>query len=180
MSATPTDKNRTRFFGTCGEEVFVRCANPADLDALSRAESECFPPAEAAARETLADRLATYPGHFLLLFSQGRLAAYVNGPVVRGRNLEDYMYADASVHDGAGDWQMIFGLGTLPAFRGRGYASALMRRFIAVALSEGRLGVVLTCKPGLVNFYSSFGFADEGVCNSEHGGAVWHRMRLAF
>ena len=64
--------------------------------------------------------------------------------------------------------------------RGRGYAAALINSFAELAERERRLGVVLTCKPRLVPFYTKFGFIDEGVCPSVHGGAVWHQMRLEF
>ena len=39
-------------------------------------------------------------------------------------------------------------------------------------------GVVLTCKENMIPFYEQFGFVDEGVSESEHGGVVWHQMRI--
>lgn len=162
------------------ESIIIRSATLSDLDGIFRVESNCFPPAEAAGKAAIKKRLATYPHHYILLFSGGELAAYINGAVTRAHNLEDYMFSDASVHDEKGGWQMIFGLCTAPSFRGKGYASLLLRRFILQAEEQGRKGLVLTCKPGLVNYYSSFGFEDEGVCPSAHGGAVWHQMRLTF
>ena len=76
---------------------------------------------------------------------------------------------------------MIFGLNTLPAFRRQGLAGQLLRRIIADAKSQGRRGVVLTCKERLVPYYAKFGFRDEGVSSkSRHGGAVWQQMRLEF
>lgn len=85
------------------------------------------------------------------------------------------------MHDENGAWQMIFGVNTLPAYRKRGYASALIQRFIEDARAQNRRGVVLTCKQALLPFYSSFGFLDEGVTDqSTHGNAVWHQMRLTF
>ena len=125
-------------------------------------------------------RLKAYPDHYLLLFEGGALAAYVGGAVTEQADLEDFMFSDASIHDERGSWQMVFGLGTCPAFRKKGYAFHLMRRFIAMAKEEGRRGVVLTCKPQLLSFYSALGFEDEGVCPSSHGGQVWHQMRITF
>ena len=46
----------------------IRHADMSDLDALAALESECFPPAEAASRDAIADRLRTYADHFWLLF----------------------------------------------------------------------------------------------------------------
>lgn len=51
---------------------------------------------------------------------------------------------------------------------------------LADARATGRKGVVLTCKQALLPFYSRFGFVDEGVSGSTHGGVVWHQMRIVF
>ncbi len=75
---------------------------------------------------------------------------------------------------------MIFGVNTLPAFRRRGLAGAVLERVIADAKAQGRRGCVLTCKDGLVHYYARFGFQSEGVSASTHGGAVWYDMRLTF
>lgn len=75
---------------------------------------------------------------------------------------------------------MIFGLNTVPDRRREGLAARLMEAFIEEARQEGRLGVVLTCKARLIHYYAKFGFVDEGVSRSEHGGVVWHQMRLTF
>ena len=39
---------------------------------------------------------------------------------------------------------------------------------------------VLTCKDKLVHYYEKFGFQNEGVSESVHGGAMWYQMRLTF
>ena len=69
---------------------------------------------------------------------------------------------------------------TDPSYRGNGYAGKIMQRVIADAKVQGRKGVVLTCKERLIPFYAKFGFIDEGVSTSLHGGAVWHQMRLRY
>ena len=48
------------------------------------------------------------------------------------------------------------------------------------ARTQGRRGLVLTCKERLVHFYAKIGFVDEGISESTHGGVVWHKMRLMF
>ena len=75
---------------------------------------------------------------------------------------------------------MIFGLNTLPAYRRRGVAAALIETLCAAARAQGRRGVVLTCKEHLLPYYAKFGFCDEGLSVSTHGGAVWHQMRRTF
>ena len=79
-----------------------------------------------------------------------------------------------------GAWQMIFGINTIPACRRQGYAGQLLQQAIADARAQGRKGLVLTCKEALVHYYAKFGFVNEGVSGSTHGGVVWYQMRLKF
>ena len=161
----------------------IRHASPADLDAIVALEEACFPPEEAADRESFQGRLATYPELFWLLEDTDNgnaLVSLINGFATDLPDLTDDMYGDASTHDPNGVWQMIFGVDTSPRYQHQGYASALMRRVIADTRTAGRRGLVLTCKDRLVGFYARFGFEDEGISESTHGGVVWHQMRLAF
>ena len=106
----------------------IRTATLADLDAVAAVEAACFPAAEAATRAEFADRLAHYGGHFWLMFDGGALIAFVDGMVTDRADLTDDLYADASLHDAHGAWQMIFGVNTLPAYRRQGIAETLLRR----------------------------------------------------
>ena len=162
-------------------EVVIRTATMADLDAIARVEAECFPAAEAATREEFEGRLTHYADHFWLMFRDGKLISFVDGFVTDEPDLRDEMYAEASMHDPRGAWQMIFGVNTVPTHRRRGFAGQLIERAIADAKTQGRKGLVLTCKPEKVAYYAKFGFADEGISeNSTHGGVIWHQMRLTF
>ena len=159
----------------------IRTASMADLKAVTAVEAACFPAAEAATEADFAKRLAAYPEHFWLLENDaGNLISFVNGMVTREADLRDEMYADASYHDPDGDWQMIFGVNTLPEYRRQGLAEQVLHRCIADAREQGRRGCVLTCKDKLVHYYEKFGFRSEGVSESTHGGVVWYAMRLTF
>ena len=158
----------------------IRNATLEDLPAITAVEAECFPAAEAATAEEFAGRLAHYANHFWLLFEDGELAAFVDGFCTDEKDLTDEMYADASLHKETGAWQMIFGVNTHPRCRRRGYAEMLLRRAIEDARAQGRKGLVLTCKDKLVHYYAKFGFVNEGVSGSTHGGVVWYQMRLTF
>lgn len=161
--------------------MLIRYAQITDLDIITAVEAECFPPAEAAPREQFAERLKYYGNHFWLLFDDERLVSFVDGFVTDERDLTDEMFADASMHDEEGDWQMIFGVNTIPSERNKGYAGQLLRRAIADARAQGRKGLVLTCKDKLVPYYSKFGFVNEGHTDkSSHGGSEWNQMRLEF
>lgn len=158
----------------------IRTATMADLDALTAIEAACFPAAEAAPRAAFEKRLAVYPDHFWVLEDEGKIVSFVNGMVTDEEKLRDEMYENAALHTESGAWQMIFGVNTLPACRRRGLAELLLRRCIDDARTQGRRGVVLTCKDKFVHYYEKFGFVSEGVSQSTHGGAVWYDMRLTF
>ena len=162
--------------------MIIRKATMKDLDMVSAVEAECFPPAEAATKESFAERLSVYGDHFLLLFDDAnRLISFVDGFVTDEKDLRDEMYADANLHNEEGAWQMIFGVNTIPSERRKGYAGLLLEMMIEEAKKQCRKGVVLTCKKEKIHYYAKFGFEDEGVsADSSHGGAVWHQMRIKF
>ena len=108
------------------------------------------------------------------------LVSFVNGLVTNERDLTDEMYENAAMHDENGAWQMIFGVVTHPDYQRRGCAEKLLRYVVEQARTQGRRGLVLTCKERLVHFYAKIGFVDEGISESTHGGVVWHKMRLMF
>ena len=158
----------------------IRTAVEQDLDAIAAVEAECFPAAEAATRAEFAERLRYYGNHFWLLWEDETLAAFVDGMVTDAADLTDAMYADASLHNENGAWQMIFGVATHPEHQKKGYAGQLLQTAIAASRARGKLGLVLTCKDRLVPYYAKFGFADEGMSDSNHGGVAWHQMRVRF
>ena len=161
--------------------MHIRTASMADLAAVAAVEGACFPAAEAATEKDFAARLAVYPNHFWLLEEDdGTLVSFVNGLVTDEPLLRDEMYADASLHNEHGAWQMVFGVNTLPQYRRRGLAGQVLERVIADARAQGRKGCVLTCKDKLIHYYEKFGFQNEGVSASTHGGVVWYDMRLTF
>ncbi len=158
----------------------IRTAVWSDLDALAAVERECFPPEEAATREEMEKRLIAYPDHFWLLLDRDRLVSFVDGMVTDEADLRDEMYENAGLHREKGCWQMIFGVNTIPAYRRQGCAARLIRRVIGDAAAQGRQGLVLACKEEKIHYYARFGFVNEGVSQSIHGGAVWYQMRLRF
>lgn len=160
--------------------MFIRSATLADLPALAAVEAACFPPAEAATEADFAARVTAYPNHFWLLEEDGRLVCFINGPVTDEDTIRDEMYAQAACHRENGAWQAVFGVNTLPAYRRRGLAARVMEQVIADARAQGQKGCILTCKDRLLHYYETFGYRNEGVSQSVHGGAVWYDMRLTF
>lgn len=160
----------------------IRNACMADLEAVAVMEKRCFPEAEAASLEAFRERIDAFGDHFWLLEAEedGRLLGMINGMVTNEPILRDEMYENASLHDPDGAWQMIFGVETIPECRRRGYAARIMEHVIAECRMQGRKGIVLTCKEQLLSYYERFGFRNEGISASVHGGAVWYDMRLIF
>ena len=159
----------------------IRTATIVDLQAVTAVEAECFPPAEAATEKDFEGRLKAYGNHFLLMFDEEKLIAFVNGLVTNEPDLTDEMYKKAEMHNENSSWQMIFGVNTIPAYRKHGYAGMLIQRAVDDAKEQGRKGLVLTCKDYLVPYYKKFGFVKEGITDkSIHGDVVWNQMRLSF
>ena len=161
--------------------MIIRKATIDDLEKIVAVEAECFPSAEAATKDSFRERLLHYPSHFILMLDGDRIVAFVNGMVTDKPDLTDEMYDNADLHNENGEWQMIFGVDTVPEYRNHGYAGELIKQFIDEAHSQNRKGLVLTCKEHLLRYYSKFGFVSEGITDkSVHGGVVWYQMRLTF
>ena len=161
--------------------MFVRKATMNDLDQITELEAICFSPSEAVDRERLKGRVENYPDNLWLGFDDFRkLICFVGGPVTKEPDLIDEMFGDPSFHDPDGDWQMIFTVCTIPEEQRKGNASLVMQRMIRENKALGRKGIVLTCKEEKIPYYAKFGFQNEGLSVSKHGGAVWYQMRLVF
>lgn len=88
------------------------------------------------------------------MFDGGTLIAFVDGMVTDRADLTDDLYADASLHDAHGAWQMIFGVNTLPDYRRHGYADSFSsaplptpaRRGGAALCSRARTGSCTTMR----------------------------------
>ena len=146
--------------------------------AITNLETACFPPAEAAPYASFEERLRAFPDRFWLLFLDGELVSMVNGSLTNEEDLRDEMFHDVSLHDPDGKWQMIFGVATHPRHQREGHAGRLLVIALEQCLREGREGVVLTCKETKLHYYGRFGFVNEGLSTSQHGGDVWYQMRV--
>ena len=156
----------------------IRTATLNDLDEITAVEALCFPAAEAAPRESFEKRLEYFPDRFWLAEEDGKLVGFLNGFLSEQQTITDEMYDHAEQHCPDGGYQGIFGLDTRPGWGHRGIASALMNHVIGQCRAEGRKGLFLTCKQELIPFYERFGYRNQGVSESVHGGVVWYDMLL--
>lgn len=155
----------------------VRSVAANDVAACAALEAACFPPAEAASLERIAQRAAQYSDGFVVLELDGRLIGMVNAAAADHPNLADEELKALVGHDPDGAELVVFSVAIHPDFQGRGWARPLMEGFLARARALGKSAVLLLCKQHLVPFYARFGFVDAGRSASTHGGAVWHEMR---
>lgn len=161
-------------------DVIIRQVKPEDLDKVTEVEAVCFPAAEAATRESFAQRIATFPESFFVAEHNGTIIGFINGCATDERTIRDEMFEDSSLHNPEGCYQSIFGLDVIPEYQRQGIAAKLMNHLIEDARKKGRRGLILTCKDRLIHYYAKFGYQNLGVSASVHGGAVWYDMLLEF
>lgn len=161
-------------------DINIRQASIADLDAITKVEVSCFPNAEAATRESLEQRIKTFPESFFAAELHGKIIGFINGCVINGTVIYDELYKNSALHIPDGDYQTIFGLDVIPDYRNQGIAAQLMNHMIEVSRKTGRKGVILTCKSRLIHYYEKFGYINKGISESTHGGAEWYDMILEF
>lgn len=161
-------------------EIIIRNVRPEDLDRIAEIEAACFPPAEAASRQSFKARIAAFPESFLVAETNGTLIGFVNGCATNSPVIYDEMFHSTQHHVPNGKNLSVFGLDVIPEYRKQGIGAQLMRHFIQVAKDTGRQSVILTCKDRLVHYYESFGYKNNGISQSTHGGAQWFDMTLIF
>jgi GNAT superfamily N-acetyltransferase len=159
-------------------QLIIRNATMEDLDTVVAIEAACFPAAEAADQASMEERLAGYAKGFFIGEVDGVAVGFINGACSDSPVIEDKFYESMKWHTDDGINLMVYGLDVMPDHRGRGYARRLMEAFIAFAKAEGKAAVLLTCKSHLVNFYESFGYVNQGLSDSTHGGAEWYDLQL--
>ena len=158
----------------------IRAVRAEDLESIAEIEAACFPAAEAATRESFKMRIATFPDSFFVAETMGRIIGFINGCVTNSPVIYDEMFHDSRHHIPTGENVSIFGLDVLPEYRKQGIAAKLMNHYIQVARNSGRKKVILTCKERLVPYYESFGYVNDGLSSSTHGGAQWFDMTLTL
>jgi predicted N-acetyltransferase YhbS len=159
-------------------KVTIRGVQPEDVEQIAAIEALCFPAAEAAQPEALRDRIAAFPDCFFVAEADGVLVGFINGCATNSSVIYDELFHTTRHHIPDGKNVTVFGLDVIPRCRNQGIAAQLMRHFIQTAKTTGRASVILTCKQHLVHYYESFGYINNGVSKSTHGGSQWFDMTL--
>ena len=145
----------------------IRQVKKEDLAAICNIELLTFPPQEAASYETFLYRHIHFPQYFFLAESG-------DGAIADDAGIDDKMYENSLFPEG--DAFALLSINTLPDLQGKGFASALITHAIGEAASLGCRRMILACKEEKITFYEQFGFRQQGLSVSEHGGAVWYDM----
>jgi ribosomal protein S18 acetylase RimI-like enzyme len=161
-------------------EIVIRRVKKEDLDKIAEIEVECFPAAEAASKQSIEERIATFPESFLVAEKNREIVGFINGCATNSPVIYDALYHDSSHHIPDGESLAVFGLDVLPEHQRQGIAAKLMNYYIEIARNDGRKRVILTCKDRLVHYYEYFGFVNNGISESTYGGAQWFNMTLTI
>lgn len=156
--------------------IHIRKVSIEDLDKITEIESICFPKAEAATKDSFEYRIKTFPESFYVAVLNDEIIGFINGCVTNSNVIVDSLYEPCGGHNPKGKNQTVFGLDVLPKYQHKGIASLLMKHLMNEAKNSRRENMVLTCKKNLIGFYEQFGYINQGISDSTHGGVVWYDM----
>ena len=161
------------------------------MPAIIAAEIASYPADEAASPESLRYRLANAPGVFKAAVTvvsgpdgddgdaAPALVGFVCGTCCQGSTLT---HDTMTVHDPEGTTLCIHSVVVLEQYRRRGVGRWLVDAYVSAIIAEkpGIELIVLMCKKGLIDFYSSAGgFTLVGQSAVVHGADPWFEMRRA-
>ncbi|MFC3940164.1 N-acetyltransferase [Pseudomonas gingeri NCPPB 3146 = LMG 5327] len=156
----------------------IRQVLTTDLDRCFAIESIAYEGDEAATREKIATRIATWPQGFIVLEVDGVVAGFVNSGSAFDVQMSDEAFKELIGHDPQGPHVVIMSVVVHPDYKGQGLAKRLMSAFIEQMRDLGKASIHLMCQERLVPFYQTFGFIYSKPSESDHGGMVWHEMIL--
>ena len=151
-------------------ELIIRSAVMADLDRCAAIESACFPPTQAASRQSIRRRIETYPNHILLGEVDGLVVGFAMGPVIAQPTIVDEMFADPGCHSADHPYQSVFSLAVHPDWQRRGVGRALARFALERMTAETKDVEVLFGNEPARNLYRSLGFTKETLVHGRMPG----------
>ncbi|MHC8318200.1 GNAT family N-acetyltransferase [Pseudomonas sp. LB3P31] len=158
----------------------IRLVTPADLDRCYAIETVAYEGDEAATREKIAKRIATWPEGFIVAEVEGVVAGFINSGAAFEVEMSDEAFKELIGHDPAGPNVVIMSVVVHPDYQGQGLAKVLLGEFIERMRGMGKASIHLMCREQHVPLYAGFGFAYIKPSASDHGGRAWHEMILAL
>jgi ribosomal protein S18 acetylase RimI-like enzyme len=156
----------------------IRHVTAADLDRCYSIETLAYEGDEAATREKIATRIATWPEGFIVAEVDGVAAGFINSGAAFEVQMSDEAFKELIGHDPAGPHVVIMSVVVHPDFQGQGLAKHLMAEFIGRMRALDKASIHLMCKERHIALYAGFGFVYVKPSASDHGGMAWHEMVL--
>ena len=156
--------------------MLIRHARKEDWADVVRIEQDNFSPEEAATPEAILERLETICDTFLIAAIDGKVACYIEGPVIDKRYLTDDLFHKVTPNASEGGFIAVTSLSISKEFKGQGVGTALIAALKDLAIAQKRQGISLTCHDYLIAYYEMNGFTDEGESESNHGGSSWYNL----
>ncbi|MEX2803515.1 GNAT family N-acetyltransferase [Streptococcus sp. H31] len=156
--------------------LLIRQVKEEDLADIVRIEQENFSPEEAADFQTIKERFSCIKDTFLIAEIAGKIAGYIEGPVIEQRYLTDDLFHKVKPNPLQGGFIAVTSLSVASDFQRQGVGTALLAALKDLAVAHKRLGITLTCHSHLISYYEMNGFTDEGESASQHGGSVWYNL----
>ncbi len=158
----------------------LRPARPADADRCFQIETAAYAGDEAASRDRIAARIATYPDGFLVLEVAGRIAGFINSGCAHEVEMADEAFKELVGHDPAAPNVVILSVAVAPDHQGQGLSRVLMEAFVARMRQAGKAEIHLMCRDHHVPLYERFGYRYRRPSASDHGGLAWHEMSMTL
>ena len=161
-------------------QFVLRAIRQEEAEEAALIEQICFPPNEACTPERIRERVEAAPQLFLtaICTRTGEMAGFLNGLSTDETVFRDEFFTDISLYRPEGSQIMLLGLDVLPAYRRRGLATLIVRRYAQMAREMGKKRLILTCLDEKVPMYEKMGFRDLGLSGSSWGGEAWHEMDM--
>jgi len=158
----------------------IRQVLSADLDRCYAIETLAYEGDEAATREKIATRIATWPEGFIVAEVDGVVAGFINSGAAFEVEMADEAFKELIGHDPAGPHVVIMSVVVHPDYQGTGVSKRLMHAFIERMRGMHKASIHLMCKERHVPLYERFGFVYVQASASDHGGMAWHEMVMSL
>ena len=167
-----------RTFAMNASSPVIRQVTAADLDRCFAIETEAYEGDEAATREKIATRIATWPEGFIVAEVDGVVAGFINSGAAYQVEMADEAFKEMIGHDPDGPQVVIMSVVVHPDYQRLGLAKQLMGEFITRMRDLDKIRINLMCREQHIPLYAGFGFAYLKASESDHGGLAWHEMAL--
>lgn len=161
-------------------QYIIREVTCADLDPCFEIESIAYKGDDAATREKIATRIATYPQGFIVLEIENRVAGFINAGTTFDVKMSDEDFKSLIGHDPEGPHVVIMSVVVHPDYQGRGLAKSLMTEFINRMRNLNKEDIFLMCKEKHITLYENMGYHYLHSSASTHGGMTWHEMVMVL